>query len=168
MIDPTQDAVYCLARHYVAMHKQDCCSEPAAFFEPCEGCKLANSCIGNPDAPGDVWIAKTEKVLKEVGLSIKFANPEDDYRRFGLESYPECIDVDSSIQPKEGQSMTEEKLTKILEALQGISCSEWEKIKVGMNYYFERESIQQRKKLSFTDLDAVRKEYMRYCSYDHQ
>lgn len=81
-----QNAVYCLARHYVAMHKQDFCNETASFFEACAGCKIINQCIGSRESDaGSKWLYMTQDLLKDFVLCIKFGNPKTSYQKYGLE-----------------------------------------------------------------------------------
>ena len=63
-----QNAVYCLARHYVAMHKQDFCNETASFFEACAGRKITNQCIGSRES--DAGSKQLEACSVQMGISL--------------------------------------------------------------------------------------------------
>lgn len=60
--------------------------------------------------------------------------------------------------------MTKQKLDYILTSLKGISYSEWKKLSMCINQYYENEACNQASQILLTDLDSVVKEYKHYSS----
>lgn len=59
--------------------------------------------------------------------------------------------------------MTEQKLTEILLALQGINLDEWKKLSLSIDNYFNDKVKKQKCNILFTDFERVALEYQHYC-----
>ena len=60
--------------------------------------------------------------------------------------------------------MDKQKLNTILEAMQGITYLEWEKLRTSIDGYFRKESSKQNNKIQLTGTEDIIEEYKHYSS----